>query len=709
VTDLAALAWPIGRLVEALEVAAKQCGLPRSKSTETAPTWGAAELEGPALDRWVEAAASWLGLEAEPFEVDHGEVEGMLLRAAPAIVRLSAEGRFLLLVGRRGGAITVVTPELKVVRVRARMVRDALCHAMEAPVAAQLGTWLGGVVPDPRHRRRVLDQSVRELLQKERVTGCYMIRIPPGASFWAQMRMDGIPARVFLLVASHAVQFALGLGAWYTLGAGVFGAGLDRSWLLAWGLCLLSAIPFQVLTVWLQGRIVLAIGTLLKRRVLVGALRVDENLLRREGAGQLLGRAAEASAVEALALSGGVFAILAIVEFAVLTVVLSIGPGGIWHALALIGWALLTIAVAWQCYERGGRWTQARRDMTNDLVEQMVGHRTRLAQQSPARWHDAEDEALERYLGVSASFDGRETMLRAMPQAWFLVGLAAFLPSLLYAGTSAAALAISVGGTLLGAAALGRLASGLAQLSGAAIAWREVKPLYQAAAVPEIQPSPDVVASYLAGAQQHDSTTPLLDAADLVFAFPGRPQPVVRQCSLRVQLGDRVLLEGPSGGGKSTFASLLAGLRQPQAGLLLLEGLDWQTLGPGGWRRRIGAAPQYHDNHVLTETFMFNLLMGRHWPPQRKDFTDATEVCRALGLSELLERMPAGLMQMVGDSGWRLSHGERSRLFVARALLQDAKLLILDESFAALDPRTLEQCLRCVMERAPALVVIAHP
>jgi ATP-binding cassette subfamily B protein len=703
------MAWPAGRLVEALDVAARRCGLPRSKTTETAPTWGAAELEGPALDRWVEAAAGWLGLEAEPFEVEHPDVEAMLLRAAPAMVRLPSGEGFLLLLGRRGRSVTLIAPDLSVRRVAVTEIRDVLCRAMEAPIAAQIEGWLGDVVSDPRGRRRVREASVRELLQKERVTGCYMIRIPPGASFWAQMRLEGIQRGVVIVLAAHAAQFGLGICAWYTLGAGVFGAGIDRSWLIAWALFLLSAIPFQVLSVWVQGRVVLGVGTLLKRRLLVGALRVDETLLRREGTGQLLGRAAESSAVEALALSGGVFAILALVEFAVLTVVLLLGPGGALHALALIVWGLLTMAAAWQCYQQGLRWTHARRDMTNDLVEQMVGHRTRLAQQSPARWHDGEDEALERYLALSAVLDKRETVLRAMPQAWFLVGLAGFLPSLLYASTSAAALAVAVGGTLLGASALSRLAGGLAQLSGAAIAWKEVQPLYEAAATAEIQASPDVVASHLAGRQQHESTAPLLDATDLVFSFPGRPQPVVRQGSLRVKLGDRVLLEGPSGGGKSTFASLLSGLRRPQAGLLLLEGLDWQTLGPGGWRRRIGTAPQYHDNHVLSETFMFNLLMGRHWPPVRKDFEDATEICRALGLGDLLERMPAGLMQMVGDSGWRLSHGERSRMFMARALLQDASLLILDESFAALDPRTLEQCLRYVMARAPALVVIAHP
>ena len=71
--------------------------------------------------------------------------------------------------------------------------------------------------------------------------------------------------------------------------------------------------------------------------------------------------------------------------------------------------------------------------------------------------------------------------------------------------------------------------------------------------------------------------------------------------------------------------------------------------------------------------------------------------------------MPAGLMQMVGETGWQLSHGERSRLFMARALLQGSDLVILDESFRALDPETLGRCMDVALARADTLVVVAHP
>ena len=196
---------------------------------------------------------------------------------------------------------------------------------------------------------------------------------------------------------------------------------------------------------------------------------------------------------------------------------------------------------------------------------------------------------------------------------------------------------------------------------------------------------------------------------DLTFRYRERGEPALRGCALRIRAGDRLLLEGESGGGKSTLASLLTGLREPESGLLLLGGLDRQTMGAAGWRKRVASAPQFHENHVLTGTFAFNLLMGRSWPPSEKDMAEAEEVCRALGLGDLLGRMPAGLLQMVGETGWQLSHGERSRMFMARALLQRADLVIMDESFGALDPATLRRCLQTALDRANTLMVIAHP
>ncbi len=185
--------------------------------------------------------------------------------------------------------------------------------------------------------------------------------------------------------------------------------------------------------------------------------------------------------------------------------------------------------------------------------------------------------------------------------------------------------------------------------------------------------------------------------------------PPFRSTSFGVSSGDQVLLTSPSGGGKSTVVSLLNGLRRPTSGTLLLEGVDPMSLGAEAWTRRVATAPQFHENHVFTEVFAFNLLMGRRWPPTAGDWQEAETVCEELGLGPLLTRMPGGMNQLIGDTGWQLSHGERSRLYLARALLQGGELVLLDESFGALDPDNLRKSLMCARKRAESLMVIAHP
>jgi len=397
-------------------------------------------------------------------------------------------------------------------------------------------------------------------------------------------------------------------------------------------------------------------------------------------------------------------------ELGLAAVVLSAGAMGGRQALLLLGWVGLTGLIGWRYVQRRRYWTAARLDLTHDLVERMVGHRTRLAQEAPAHWHDGEDQALARYLELARVMDHTAAWLMTLvPRGWLLLGLLGLAPAFLTGSDSSVALAVGLGGILLAHEAFKKLATGLWQVAGAAIAWQQAAPLFRAAARPEVATPPTLVRAPGGGGVSAGDAAPVLEAHDLVFRYRDRGEPVLRGCSLRVCPGDRLLLEGPSGGGKSTLAALLTGLRRPESGLMLLGGFDLQTLGGEGWRQRVVAAPQFHDNHVFAGTFAFNLLMGRRWPPRPEDIAEAEALCHELGLEELLERMPAGLLQIVGDTGWRLSHGEQSRLYLARALLQRADVVVLDESFAALDPETLRRALRCVLARAATLLVIAHP
>jgi ATP-binding cassette subfamily B protein len=367
----------------------------------------------------------------------------------------------------------------------------------------------------------------------------------------------------------------------------------------------------------------------------------------------------------------------------------------------LVIWLAATAAFCWRYYRRLRAWSTERLAMTHDLIEHMVGHRTRLAQEWPHRRDEAEDRALSDYLGLSHRLDNAIVPIATSAAGgWIIVALLGLAPAFIQATTSPAAMAISLGGILLANRALAGISKGLASLSQAGIAWTLVSDLYRAAGKP---PDQAPVQACAEGARRK-----LIEARDVVFHYRPGGRAVLRGLDLTIHQGERILLEGASGGGKSTLAALLAGLRQPSSGLLLLNGLDRPTLG-SAWHQLATEAPQFHDNHILAGSLAFNLLMGRNWPPSSDDMAKAQALCIELGLGPLLTRMPAGLLQHVGETGWQLSHGERSRVFLARALLQDARLTILDESFAALDPETLRTCLRCASAHAHTLVVIAHP
>jgi ATP-binding cassette subfamily B protein len=709
---LDALAWPLERLGEAIEAVARYHGFPLRQREVPTPPAGLTRDGRAEVGLWLETAAAWLGVEAEPVEAPYTEVAGLIRRAGPALLRLPGTGTasFLALLGGTRRVAILLGPDLTVHRRRLEAVCEALCRDLEGPVRADVERLLDEAGVAGRRRVRGRSALLRQRLSTVRLGDCWLLCLPVGTLFRRQLRQAGVWQRLLGLLGVYTAQYGLWLLSWWLLGRGALQGRLDRGWLLAWALLLLTLVPLRMLITWLQGTLAIRAGGLLKRRLLAGALRLAPEEMRHQGVGQLLGRVIEADAVEALALNGGVLGLVAGIELGMALALFAAVPEGGLLTLLLLDWGALTGLIGWRYLRQRRHWTAARLGLTHDLTERMVGHRTRLAQEAPAHWHDGEDQALARYLELARVMDRTTAVLLALvPRGWLLLGVLGVAPGFLSGATTSAALAVQIGGVLLAAIAYRKLATGLWQLAGALIAWRQVAPLFHAAARQDLATAPSLLRAPAAGVGVMGEAAPVLEAHDLVFRYRERGAPVLRGCSLRLWPGDRLLLEGPSGGGKSTLATLLLGLRRPDSGLLLLDGLDLHTLGAEGWRRRVVAAPQFQDNHVFTGTVAFNLLMGRGWPPRPEDLAQAEALCRALGLGPLLDRMPAGLLQMVGETGWQLSQGERSRLYIARTLLQGAPCLILDESFAALDPETLRQALLCVLERAPTLVVIAHP
>ena len=186
--------------------------------------------------------------------------------------------------------------------------------------------------------------------------------------------------------------------------------------------------------------------------------------------------------------------------------------------------------------------------------------------------------------------------------------------------------------------------------------------------------------------------------------FGYRPdEPILQDLSFRLAPGEHVALVGPTGSGKTTVIRLLCRLYEPQQGRILLDGRDIRSLSLPDLRRQLGV--------VLQDTFLFSGSVGDNLRlDQEIDDKQLKEVCRDLGLSSLLGRLPQGLDTELRERGGNLSSGERQLLAVARVAIRNPTVLVMDEATAFMDPSTeatLQRDLDRLLERRTA-VVIAH-
>jgi ATP-binding cassette subfamily B protein len=656
--------------------------------------------------RYVEDGAFHLGLSAEAAGGQTG-VQALLAEGGPVLLALRARdgGRgFAVLLASRGQQIEVVGPDGRNALVDAQALDEVLTVTGQAEDDRLLSFCRAAGLDDVEsdRARNVLGPAAGA----RAVLAWHLAAAAP--SLWRRLAEARVGRLVASTLASHLAGFFLLIVSWWLLGATALNGHLQRGWLWAWVLFQLTFVLCRASGLWGAGRLAIHLGGLVRERLLEGILHFPPDQVRAKGIGRLLGTVLEADGLDALARTGGPVVLADLFQFSAGAVVLALGAAPLVHLALLAGWLVVAGVSIRRHARRLNEWADSRLACTDQLVESMVGHRTRAAQENPDARQLEDERGLADYAERSRTCDDETARLAVLvPRGWLLLGIAGLAPAFALRGSNNAGLAVSLGGVMLTYLAFRRLALTTGpSLAAAWVAWRQVRPLFYAP-VEDVAPEPvAVLPSELDDAET--GRRALLVGRDLSYLYPGRLEPVLRRCSFEIHRGDRVLLEGRSGSGKSTLAALACGLRSPSSGLLLLGGFDQHSLRPQRWRERVAAVPQSHENHLLSAPLLFNIGMARTWPLRPGDEEAIEEICRELGLGDLIERMPAGLQQMVGDSGWQLSHGERSRVCVARVLFQRADVRVLDESLAALDPETLDRVLECVLRRSETLVVISH-
>jgi len=200
------------------------------------------------------------------------------------------------------------------------------------------------------------------------------------------------------------------------------------------------------------------------------------------------------------------------------------------------------------------------------------------------------------------------------------------------------------------------------------------------------------------------SSAPVAVALEDVTARYGSGPAVLDGVTLTIEPGQRVALVGPSGAGKTTVTNLFLRFLDPERGRVVIGGRDARELRLEDVRRTFALAGQ--EAHVFASSIRENLKLGR---PDATD-DELVDALRRARLADWVESLPEGLDALVGEEGGRLSGGQRQRLVVARALLADASVLVLDEPTAHLDPDTAEALVADVFDAARdrSVLLITH-
>ena len=195
-----------------------------------------------------------------------------------------------------------------------------------------------------------------------------------------------------------------------------------------------------------------------------------------------------------------------------------------------------------------------------------------------------------------------------------------------------------------------------------------------------------------------------IELSDVTFSYSGEKEPAADNISLKVPSGTMLALVGPSGSGKSTVAKLIAGYWDVDGGNIFIGGKSISEISQQSLNKNIAYVDQ--DTFLFDTSIMENIRMG---DPSASD-DEVIEAAKAAGCDDFIRALPQGYMTTAGAAGGRLSGGERQRIAIARAMMKNAPIMILDEATASSDPEN-EASIQTALSAAAkgrTLVVIAH-
>lgn len=689
------LLWKLPEYARAMAALFRLRGLPTLRAEiPRPPVAKGAGLHALYMAAWTRRVARDAGLEATIDRVDGHDLAGWVRRAR-GVKLLGIPGdpwSFLIVSFDAGSSALVIRPDDREIRVSRKRIFELIVRAAAKSVGAT--RWVVSGVPGAEH---ALDRTFARGFGAAAIS-IASFELDAAHPLQRQIGVQGGWRAMAAHVGLSLVRGTVAVGAMWTLGSTALNAKIDVGRVVGWAMLALSDAPLQFLSTRMLGAFTVDFSKSLKSRLLEGTFYISERDVRSQGFGALLARANESSIVEQLSLAEVSSALVGLAQIVCAGFLLHLGVYPVAAVIVLLA-TLVTSGALVAAIVRTYRALYVDRvGLTDDIVEKIVAYRTRSVQEARARYHLEEDTSLVDYMRLARRYDRLGTLFDIFGRGWMIVAaLVLFIGFIREAPVeqlffSGLGIMLAYAGFLQFPLAVERAVEWVAAGQG-------VLPLLIAGR------SRDLPTRNVDTELENVSLPVALSMSAVSHTHTGGSRPILSDVNLTLRQGEKVLLEGSSGSGKTTLLKVIAGEVRHSNGVVLVGGSDCYSVSGREWRRRVGSAPQFHENFIFTNSLAFNLD-----PTGTASFApdEALAICEELGLGDLIARMPQGMKQTLGETGWQLSHGERSRIFIARALLQKSDLLLFDESFGALDPETLLVALDCVRRRAKTLVVIAH-